>query len=380
MISRKGTHQADAPRVALVHDHLVQEGGAEQVLRVLMRMWPEAPVYTFVYDRNKMGPDFRAAEIRASAWQRLSAARHHYRVLLPLFDRAFRRFDLSGFDLVISSASGFAKSVCTLPTTLHVCYCHTPIRYLWDDSDTYIANLPYSRPVKSLIRYIRPRLRAADLRGARGVDEFVANSAHVADRIRRHYCREATVIHPPVEIEKFAPSRERGDYFLIATRLRPYKRVDLAIAAANELAVHLKVVGSGAERQRLEAMAGPTVEFTGRVSDGERKRLYGAARAFLAPQEEDFGLTAVEALASGTPVIAYGKGGGAEIVEHGITGLLFAEQSRASLVAAIRELSSHTFDPDRLRRRATAFSEAAFERRFRDYIDEARRRHRSRQQ
>ncbi len=153
--------------------------------------------------------------------------------------------------------------------------------------------------------------------------------------------------------------------------------MDLAIAAANELGVHLKIMGSGSERQRLEAMAGPTVEFAGRVSDGERKQLFGAARAFLAPQEEDFGLTAVEALASGTPVIAYGEGGAAEIVEHGVTGLLFAEQSRASLAAAITALPSHSFDPDRLRRRATAFSEAAFERRLRDFIDETRRRHRS---
>ncbi len=210
MLGREGTYQADASRVALVHDHLVQDGGAERVLRVLMHMWPEAPVYTLVYDPREMGPDISGADIRTSAWQRLPAARRHYQALLPFIDRAFRRFDLSGYDLVISSASGFAKSVRTLPATLHVCYCHTPTRYLWGDSDSYIADLPYPRPVKSLVRSIRPRLRAADLRGARGVDEFVANSAHVADRIRRYYRREATVLHPPVEIERFAPSQERG--------------------------------------------------------------------------------------------------------------------------------------------------------------------------
>ncbi len=285
-------------------------------------MWPEAPVYTFVYDAQGMGPEFRRADIRTSNWQRLPAATRYYKSLLPAFDRAFRHFDLSDYELVISSASGFAKSVRTGPRTLHVCYCHTPTRYLWRDSDSYIADLHYPAPVKRMIRRIRPRLRAADLRGARGVDEYVANSAFVAGRIERHYHRRAKVIHPPVHINQFAPAQRRGDYFLVASRLRPHKRVDLAIAAATELRLPLKVMGSGSERDRLERMAGPTVEFVGRVSGAERTRLFGQAKAFLNPQEEDFGLTAVEALASGTPVIAYGKGGAAEIIDHGRTGLL----------------------------------------------------------
>lgn len=364
------------PRVALVHDHLVQDGGAERVLRTLMRMYPKAPVYTLLYDPRKMGREFRRADIRTSGWQRVPGATRFYKALLPFIDGAFRHFDLSGYDLVISSSSGFAKSVRTGPGTLHVCYCHTPIRYLWSDSERYIRELPYPDAVKSLIRLIRPRLRAADLRAAEGVDTFVANSEYVAKRIKRYYGRTSTVINPPVATDQFKPRAAKDDYYLIASRLEPYKRVDLAIAVANKLELPLTIMGDGTDRDRLEELAGPTVRFLGRVSDAERSKVFAEARAFLNPQDEDFGITAVEALASGTPVIAYGKGGATEIL-NAQTGILFDRQTADALAGAIRKFERRRFDRRALVARSREFSEAKFIRRLRRFVDTTYQRHRS---
>lgn len=357
-----------SPKVALVHDHLVQDGGAERVLRTFMKMWPSAPIYTLLYDETKMGPDFAGADIRTSVLQQVFGPTKRYKALLPLIDAAFRRFDLSEYDLVVSSASGFAKSVRTDPKTLHVCYCHTPIRYLWSDSERYIQELPYPAAVKAAIKLDRPRLRRADLRAARGVDTFVANSRYVAERIQTYYDRTSTVINPPVATEQFAPSAQKGEYFLIATRLEPYKRVDLVIEAFNRLQLPLTVMGDGSDRHRLEQLAGPTVEFTGRVSDDARRRLFAEAKAMLNPQEEDFGITVVEALASGTPVIAYEAGGAAEILTHGRTGWLFGEQTAAAIAEAVTSFDPTAFTPAVLRQRAEDFSEARFTERLGDFI------------
>lgn len=347
-------------KVALVHDHLVQDGGAERVVRTLMKMYPDAPLYTLLYDPQKMGPDFVGRNIRTSVLQKIPGATRYYKALLPLIDGAFRRFDLSGYDVVISSSSGWAKSVRTGPHTTHVCYCHTPIRYLWSDSERYIKELPFPAPVKWLIRLLRPRLRCNDRRASSHVDVFVANSRHVAERITRYYDRHSVVIYPPVAIDQFAPSATKDDYFLVATRLEPYKRVDLVIEVFNKLKWPLKIMGSGTDAARLKGLAGPTVTFTGRVSDAERKELFARARGFLNPQEEDFGITIVEALASGTPVIAYCVGGAAEILTSGKTGLLFTPQTAAALEQAVRRFDPSDFSPDVLRRRAADFSEDRF--------------------
>lgn len=347
------------PKVALVHDHLVQDGGAERVMRTLMKMYPEAPVYTLLYDPGRMGPDFAGKDIRTSVLQKVPIIRRHYKFLLLFIDWAFRRFDLSDYDLVISSSSGFAKSVRTPPQTLHICYCHTPTRYLWSDADRYIAETGYPAALKWLFKRTLASLRRKDLRGARGVDVFVANSDTVADRIKKYYGRTGRVIHPPVDVNQFSPGDSTDDYFLAATRLEPYKRVDLAIAAANRLKVPLKVMGSGTDRPRLERLAGATVTFLGRVNDHERARLFAEARAFINPQEEDFGITVVEALASGTPVIAYAKGGAREILTEE-TGVLFEPQTEEALAAAIESFDGRSFDAATLRRRAEQFSEEAF--------------------
>lgn len=376
------------PKVALVHDHLVQDGGAEQVLRELMRIWPDAPVHTAFYDPKKMGPDFRAAarghDIRTSFLQRIPLARRFYKWTLVCLDTAFRRFDLSEYDVVVSSASAWAKSVRTGPDTLHVCYCHTPTRYLWSDAGRYIGETGYPGFLKAMFRGLLGWLRKKDLRGARGVDEYVANSRYVADRIERYYRRSARVIHPPVDTGKFGPGRKprgrgkagaRGSnagYFLLAGRLEPYKRGDIVIEAANRLGAEsgarLVVMGHGTDRGRLEKLAGPTVEFTGRVSDARRRKLFAGAEALVNPQEEDFGITVVEALASGTPVLAYRKGGAREIVTAK-TGAFFSEQTPAAVTAALRRFRPGRYRRSDLLARARDFSAARFRRELKAFVD-----------
>lgn len=351
------------PKVALVHDHLVQDGGAEQVIRALLKAYPGAPLYTLVYDPAKMGADFNKlakGRVRTSKWQNHRWAVKHYKWLLSRIDAAFRKFDLSGYDVVISSSSGWAKSVRTGPDTLHVCYCHTPIRYIWSSADSYIAETGYPASLKWVFKKMLGSFRRKDLRAARGVDEFIANSEYVAKRIKKYYGRRSTVVYPPVDLAQFAPSRKRGDYYFVASRLVPYKRTDLAIQTANKLKRPLKIMGSGVDRERLEQLAGPTVEFTGRVSDRQRQKLFAEAKAVLNPQDEDFGITIVEALASGTPVIAYDHGGAPEILEQGKYGVLFKPQSPAALAAAIRRFERREFSPNMLRARSQEFSEATF--------------------
>ena len=362
-----------APRVALVHEHLTQDGGAEQVLRSLMRAYPKAPVYCLVYDPSKMAPDFNRlakGRIRTSRWQHVPGAKKHPKWLLTWIDGAYRTFDLRNFDIVISDASGWAKSVRTGPDTLHVCYCHTPIRYIWSSADSYIAETGYPAPLKWLFRRMVGWFRRKDRRAARGVDDFIANSVYVAARIKQYYNRDSTVIYPPVDISQFAPGR-KSDYFLVATRLVPYKRVDLAIQAANRLNVSLKFMGTGVDEKRLRDLAGPTVEFTGRVSDAERKKLFAGAVALINPQEEDFGITAVEALASGTPVVAYGKGGAIEILEGSKYGVTFTPQTVPALMSALRAVKKRSFRTTTLRKRAQTFSEPRFRRELKAHIDRA---------
>lgn len=361
-----------APRIALVHDHLVQDGGAERVVRSLMRMFPEAPVYTLLYDAEAMGQDFAGKDIRTSVFQRIPFARRHYKWLLLFIDGAFRRFDLSDFDIVISSSSGWAKSVQTSPETLHVCYCHTPIRYIWSSADEYIGATGYPKPLKWLFRKLLGFLRRKDLRAARGVDHFIANSRYVADRIKQYYDRESIVINPPVATQQFTPRQEKQDYYLVATRLEPYKRVDLVIEAANKKNFPLRVMGAGTQLETLRAAAGKTVEFTGRVSDEDRRELFASAKAFINPQDEDFGITLLEALASGTPVIAFAAGGALETIRDGVDGILFAPQTVAALTEAIARIEGMHFDAAALRARADEFSEKVFTSRIHDYLQHVR--------
>lgn len=345
-------------KVALVHDWLNQYGGAEVVLEALHEMFPEAPVYTSLFDAQAMPAAYRAWDIRTSFLSNAPLIRRAFRAYLPLYPLAFEQFDLRGYDLVLSSSSSWAKGVITTPETLHVCYCHAPMRYCWDVY--YEERLRRRRLLRGPLAAAISLLRLWDVDSANRVDRFVANSHFVAAKISKYYRRDATVIYPPVDTEFFHPSPENGDYFLIVARLRPYKRVDLAVEAFTRSGLPLKIIGVGEEMARLQQSAGKNVQFLGFVSREALRDTLARCRALVAPGKEDFGLAPVEAMACGRPVIAYGAGGLLETVQDGRTGILFAEQSVTSLLAALQRFEDAAFDKDLLRRHALTFDAGTF--------------------
>lgn len=349
------------PRVAVVHEWLTIPGGSEQVVLELLEMFPQAELFTAVYDPRPWPREVTERRVHASFLDRVPTARRNYRWLLPLMDRAFRSFDLGGFDLVISSNHASAKNVRTPPGVLHVCYCHTPMRYAWEEG--FLEGEPVGPLTRLALRPLLKWLRRRDREAARGPDLFVANSAHVADRIRRYYGREAEVVNPPVDVDHFlALEHEPGHHYLAFGRVVPYKRLDLAVAACASLGRTLKVAGDGralpAIRRQLGDRGG--IELLGRVSDGERDELFRSARALLFPGEEDFGIVPVEAQAAGVPVIAYGVGGASETVLDGRTGVLFGEQSASALEAAIARFEELAVDEAEVRRNASRFGRERF--------------------
>src|SRR3989339_1209045 len=283
-------------KIALTHDHLFQLGGAERVLLELHNIFPESPVYTLIHNPETAGI-FKDLEIRTSFLERLPLGKRHFKWYLGLMPIAWEGFDFSGYDIVISSSSAFAKGVLTPPNTLNISYCHSPTRYLWSDTHQYVEELNQPKIIKKILPLILNRLRMWDHLAAQRVDKFVANSEFVAKRIKKYYQREATVIHPPVNTEQFKLAGELGNYYAIVSRLRPYKRVDLAIKAFNQLHLPLKIIGSGEEESRLRKIAKPNIEFLGELPDEQRNRVLSRAIAFIHPQEEDFGIAAVEAMA-----------------------------------------------------------------------------------
>ena len=313
-------------KVALVHDYLTQAGGAERVVAAFHDMYPEAPLYTSVYDAEKTLSCFKKMDIRTSflqAWP--LASRRLHKLALALYPMAFEQFDLDSYDVVLSSSSSFAKGVITGPDTCHICYCHTPARFAWRQHG-YMANSALLRLLSPLMRGTLKDLRMWDVDSTNRIDYIVANSYNVARRIRKFYRREAAaVIHPPVETKKYsiAPPDEVGDHFLIVSRLLGYKRIDLAIEACNRMGHPLRIIGTGPELKALQKIAGPTVTFLGSPSDSEVAREYSRCRALILPGEEDFGITPLEAMASGRPVVAFGAGGALETVIDGGTGLFF---------------------------------------------------------
>jgi glycosyltransferase involved in cell wall biosynthesis len=347
------------PRVAVVHDWLTIPGGSEQVVLELLEMFPAAELFTSVYDPDPWPAQIKDRRVHASPLNRIPGATRHYPKLLPLMNAAFRSFDLSGFDLILSSSHACAKNVRTPPGTLHVCYCHTPMRYAWEEG--FLDGEDVGRLTRMVLPPLLARLRRQDLAGAAGPDVFVANSSHVADRIERFYGRPAEVVHPPVDVEHYlAIQRTPGDYYLAFGRVVPYKRVDIAVAACTELGRPLKVAGDGRAMDSVRAGAGAAVEFLGKVSAVERDRLLGGAKALLFPGEEDFGIVPVEAQAAGLPVIAYGVGGARETVLDGRTGVLFSEQDAAALGAAIERFEGLEIDPEAVRENARGFGRERF--------------------
>jgi len=359
-------------KVALIHDHLAQDGGAEKVLQVLADLFPQAPIYTLLCEEKNVLKYFKGRKIETSIIQRLPGGVRHYQWYMPLMPMAVEFFDLRKFDLVISDASAFAKGVITSPDTLHICYCHTPTRYVWDYTHQYINELKYNRYFKKIISLILNYIRLWDKAAADRVDLFIANSRVVQQRIKKYYRRESVVINPPVEIDKFYISQNLGDYFLIGGRLAPYKRVDLAVEVFKELGLKLKVFGDGVDLPRLKKISASSnnIEFLGRVDDKTKAELYSKCLAFLNPQEEDFGITAIEAMASGRPVIAYKKGGAAETVIDNVTGKFFVKQTKEALAEAVKDFNSHKFDPKAIRQHAEKFSVERFKNEIKQFIKE----------
>lgn len=350
-------------KIAFVHDYLNQYGGAERVLQVLCAMFPDAPIYTTLYDPNATGGVFEGRTIRTSFLQRIPGASRHHHLFPWLMPLAAEQFDLSGYDVVFSISSSFAKGVITKPDTRHICYCLTPIRYLWDDSHKYLQESTYPGLVKKFIPFFLSYLRVWDKEASMRPDEMVAISRFVSGRIKKYYNRPSEVIYPPVNMENFHISTKIGDYFLMVGRLVPYKKFDMVIRVFNDLGWPLKVVGIGPQMDVLKTMAKPNIEFIGAVDDEHLAELYAHAKALIFPQEEDFGIVPLEAMASGRPVIAYAGGGALETVADRVSGLLFAEQTEASLRDALKQFASLRFEAAACRAQAEKFSIQNFQQR-----------------
>jgi len=359
-------------KVALIHDHLAQDGGAEKVLKVFTELFPEAPIYTLLYEKKNADKYFKDKRIETSIIQRLPGGVKHYKWYMPFMPMAVEFFDLREYDLVISDASAFAKGVITLPETFHICYCHTPTRYLWDYTHQYINELNYNKYFKKIISLVLNYIRIWDQHASGRVDKFIANSISVKKRIAKYYRRGAVVIYPPVDLGLFSISKDLGDYFLIGGRLAPYKRVDIVIEAFLKLDYKLKIFGDGVDMKRLEKIAGDSknIEFLGRIDDEAKARLYSRCRAFINPQYEDFGITAVEAMASGRPVIAYRRGGAVETIKENITGVFFDDQTPAGIMKAISDFEKISFNPEEIKQRTKQFSTERFKEEIKKYIDE----------
>ena len=365
--------------VALVHDYLTQLGGGEKVLSAFCEMFPEAPIYTLIYDEKATAGVFKSRKIHNSFLQKVPGSKKHFRYLIPLMPLAVEQFDLSDFELVISVSHSYGKGVITKPGTKHICYCLTPTRYLWHD-----AGLPF-KPISS---FLLTYLRAWDYQAAQRPDYFIADSENVRQRIKKYYNRESVVIYPPVETEnyesrianqepKFINSKFLipNSYFLTVGRLVPYKRFEVAIQAFSELRIknyELRIIGDGPERKKLEKLAkrlgANNVKFLGNVYEKELQKYYADCKALIFPQEEDFGIALVEVMASGRPVIAYRSGGALETVIEGETGYFFEEQTPESLAEAVKNFNEKKFNPERIRRHAEKFDKKVFKDKVSEFI------------
>ncbi|MBC7943044.1 glycosyltransferase [Candidatus Saccharibacteria bacterium] len=356
------------PKIAIVTDWLTNVGGAERTVLAAHEAFPDAPIYTSVYTPETM-PEFDGLDIRTTWLQDMPKSLRKLHKFFPMLRvRAFRDLDLSEFDIILSFSSAEAKQVRkTRPGQVHICYCHTPIRYYWSHYNEYKKDPGFGKLnwlVRLAMPVMIPTLKKADYRAAQTVDVFIANSSEVQKRIKKYYKRPSTIIHPPVDVNRFEPARTRGDYYVALGRQVPYKRIDLAIAAATQLGIKLRVYGNGSEHQRLVDMAGPTVQFFtdrfGDASDIAVATALSGAKGYLFPAEEDFGIVQVEALAAGAPVIAYAKGGTLDIVQDGESGVLFRTQTVESMVSAIKKAEQTTFLPGTLRRKAKRFDKGLF--------------------
>jgi len=361
-------------KTALVYDRVNKWGGAERVLLSLHEIFPDAPLYTAVYDAKKAGWAKVFPKVIPSFLQKIPFAKGNHEFLGTFTPLAFESFDLSEYDLVISVTSEAAKGVITRPSSLHICYCLTPTRYLWSGHDFYFKHpgklnkIPYFR---YLSRPFVSYARNWDMVAASRPDIYIAISTAVKERIRKYYDRDAKVIYPPVDTEMFVPKGrvKKGNFYLLVSRLIPYKRVDLAIKAFNRLGLPLLIVGSGSEEAGLKRMAKRNIKFMGEMTDKKLADYYRKCTALIFPQEEDFGIVAVEAQASGTPVIAFKAGGALDTVIPGKTGIFFTKQTSSSLFSAVRKFQSLRFDIGQLRKSAERFSKERFKKEFLETVN-----------
>ncbi|HEX8918521.1 MAG TPA: glycosyltransferase [Chloroflexota bacterium] len=349
-------------RVAIVHDYLNQPGGAEKVVETLCEMFPDAPVFTSVYDPDRMPAFWRGRDIRTSFMQRISPRLSLAKALVPLYPTAFEMFDFRGYDLVLSSTTAFAKGIITRPETCHVCYCNNPTRFLWMYHD-YFEYERYPGFMRAAFPWLATAMRGWDYTAAQRVDFFIAGSYNAARRIAKYYRRTSDVVQPPIDAQFFHPSVPAAEYFLVVSRLQPYKRIDLAIEACNRLRLPLRIVGKGPDRPRLERLAGPTVQFLGSVSDEEVRDQMSGCRALLFPGEEDFGLTPLEVQACGRPVIAFRAGGALETILDGVSGTFFSDQTVDSLCGVLENFQD-SFKGEVIRAHALRFDREEFKRRL----------------
>jgi glycosyltransferase involved in cell wall biosynthesis len=362
-------------RVALVHDYLNQYGGAERVLDEFHAMFPDAPVYVSIHEPASMPERYQSWDIRTTWLDRVPLVKKKHQQFLPLFPLAFESMDLRGYDLVLSSASGFCHGVLTEPDTCHVCYCHSPPRFLWDSAN-YLDREGVGTLGRAVLARMLSRLRMWDRATADRVDAYISTSRLVQNRIQKFYRLPSVIIPPPTNVANFHVDDAPEDYFLIVMRLVGWKRPDIAVEACTRLGLPLVVAGDGRDLDRLKAMAGPTVRFFGRANDAQLKQLYAKCRAFILPSEEDFGITPLEAMASGRPVIAYGAGGVLDTVIPGRTGEFFAEQTADSLAAVLKRFDARRYDSSVIRAHAEGYDSTVFRRRMHEEIARALAEHR----
>jgi glycosyltransferase involved in cell wall biosynthesis len=359
-------------KIALVHYWLTGMRGGEKVVQSICNVYPDIDIYTLVYDEKKIIDSIKKHKIHTSFIQKLPFSKKKYQFYLPFMPVAVEQFNLSEYDVVISSESGIAKGVLTKPETCHICYCHTPMRYLWNMYFDYLENEKPGFFKRSFIRTYFNYLRLWDMAGSSRVDYFACNSNNVRKRILKYYKRDSKVIYPPVDVNDFKFNSKKQDYYLVVSQLVSYKRIDLAVRAFNKLGKELIIIGEGSEFKRLKKIAARNIKFLG-WQDGEALReYYTNAKAFIFPGEEDFGITAVEAQASGTPVIGYGKGGLLETVINKETGLFFYKQETSDLIEAVEnfELNRSKFDSYKIRENSLKFSRENFESALKKFIEE----------
>ena len=357
-------------KIALVHDYLVQYGGAERVLEAFCEIFPDAPIFTMVYDEKLTNGAFKNKRVHTSFLQKIPFISSHHRAFPLLMPTAIESFDLRGYDMVLSDSNSYAKGVLTGIDTMHITYCHTPMRYAWDDCHRHMREFDYSRFTRKFMPFGMNYLRLWDKISADRPDKYIANSQFVSGRIKKYYGKDAEVIYPPVNLDNFHLSDRIQDYYLMVGRALPYKRFDIVIKAFNELKLPLKIVGKGPEMENLKKLAKDNVEFLGYLNDEETSEYYAQCRALIFPSEEDFGITPLEAMASGRPVIAYRGGGALETVAENISGTFFEEQTSEAVIRAVKDFHSEKFDPQKIRAQAEKFDRNVFKVKIKQMVED----------